>query len=199
MRGCVKLFYLLAVLPPLLAVAVFGCASMPKDAPGQEEWNSSVEEAPPVDPVAEAQTGAETGQPAPVVSSTAVYEELLNIVWLLIEIRLNHGKTELDRAAMAANGMGDIYTLQLTEEGVSGKAAPNRYFTTFELRYNHDFRLRPIVGTMLPANINVGGLMENEYYWYLQRANHWEIVNNALELYAYPSQNEQVVMRYLRQ
>jgi heat shock protein HslJ len=150
-------------------------------------------------PVPEARADAEERAPVQAVSKNAVYEELLGIVWLLSEIEVSFGKTALDRAAMTANGMGDIYTMQLTEEGVSGKAAPNRYFTTFELRYNHDFRLRPIVGTMLPANINIGGLMENEYYWYLQRASHWEIVNNTLELYAYPSQNESVVLRYLRQ
>jgi heat shock protein HslJ len=196
MRGCVKLVYFLAILPAVMVVALLGCASKAQNAPIREEA-AIIEETAALVP--EASANAEAPAPMPAVSLNAVYEELLNIVWLLSEIQVNYGKTALDRTAMAANGMGDIYTLQLTEEGISGKAAPNRYFTTFELRHNHDFRIRPIVGTMLPANINVGGLMENEYYWYLQRATHWEIVNNALELYAYPAQNESVVLRYLRQ
>jgi hypothetical protein len=100
---------------------------------------------------------------------------------------------------MAANGLGDIYILQLTEEGINGKAAPNRYFTTFEIRHNRDYRLRPIVGTLMAANINIGGLMENEYYWYLQRTTHWEIVNDGLELYAKPNPAEDIVMRYTKQ
>jgi heat shock protein HslJ len=197
MRGCVKLVYFLAILPAVGAVALLGCASKARNTPaGGETWEPAVIEETTA-PVPEVRAEAPATMPA--ISRNAVYEELLNIVWLLSEIQVNYGKMALDRTVMSANGMGDIYSLQLTEEGISGKAAPNRYFTTFELRYNHDFRLRPIVGTMLPANINIGGLMENEYYWYLQRATHWEIVNNALELYAYPAQNESVVLRYLRQ
>jgi drug/metabolite transporter (DMT)-like permease len=144
----------------------------------------------------------ETTVPAPVqpvINQNISYEDITNVIWQLSQIRISYGKTELDRLAMAANGLADIYILQLTEEGINGKAAPNRYFTTFELRHNHDFRLRPIVGTLMAANINIGGLMENEYYWYLQRTTHWEIVDNGLELYANPSPTEEIVMRYIRQ
>jgi hypothetical protein len=186
---------------PLLAVTVSACISRPQNVPFQDVEVVFVEEEIPPNteiPDIEAPIVVEIDQNVPIMSQIAVYEELLDIVWHLSEIRLNYGRMELDRAAMTANNMGDIYTLQFTGEGISGKAAPNRYFTSFELRHNHDFRLRPIVGTMMAANINIGGLMENEYYWYLQRATHWEIVNNALELYAYPSQNEEVVLRYLR-
>jgi hypothetical protein len=205
MRGCVRLVYFLAILQAVLGFSLLGCASKAQTVPVQEQAQEAaeaeevavIEEQPAAVP--EVRADVEAPESMPATNQNTAYEELLNIVWLLSEIQVNHGKMELDRAAMAANGMGDIYTMQLAEESVSGKAAPNRYLTTFELRYNHDFRLRPIVGTMLPANINVGGLMENEYYWYLQRATHWEIVNNALELYAYPAQNETVVLRYLRQ
>jgi hypothetical protein len=130
---------------------------------------------------------------------SAVYEDLLDIVWQLCEIRISYGRVEFDRQAMAENGMGDTYTLQLTPEGINGRAAPNRYLSTYELQYNHEFRLRPIVGTLMAANINIGGIMETEYYWYLQHTAHWEIVNNGLELYANPSQNEEIVLRYMRQ
>ncbi|MDR0383509.1 MAG: META domain-containing protein [Spirochaetaceae bacterium] len=193
----VGFFCLRAFLLPVLAAALLSCASSRRNVPVQTEELLIIEAATP--PAPEALIEVESYPTAPAISRNAVYEELLDIVWTLREVKVNYGKMELDRAAMAVNGMGDVYTLQLTEEGVSGKAAPNRYFTTFELRHNHDFRLRPIIGTLLPANINIGGLMENEYYWYLQRASHWEIVNNELELYAYPSQNEEIVLRYRRQ
>ncbi|MDR1363687.1 MAG: META domain-containing protein [Spirochaetaceae bacterium] len=134
----------------------------------------------------------------PVADSGVVFSEITNIVWELREIQVNYGKTELDRQAMAANDLGDSFTLQFTEEGVNGKAAPNRYFSTYELQHKHDFRLRPIVGTLMAANINIGGLMENEYYWYLQRANRWELVNGNLELYA-SGQDEDITLRFRRQ
>jgi hypothetical protein len=135
----------------------------------------------------------------PAVTGTSAYDDVADIIWQLCEIRIGYGKTELDREAMSQNGMGDMFILQLTEEGVNGKAAPNRYYTTYELRHNHNIRLRTIVSTLMAANINIGGLMETEYYWYLQHTNQWEIVNGELELYAYPSQNEEIVLRYTRQ
>jgi hypothetical protein len=191
MRVCAGLFYRITILPPLLAILLLNCASATRNERFQDEVVFIENEA----PVPE----EEARQAAYIAGQSLPYESLINTVWSLCEIRIGYGRTELDRKEMAENGMDDIYTLQLMEEGMSGKAAPNRYFTTYELLHNHDFRLRPIVGTMIAANINVGGLMENEYYWYLQRVTHWEIINGELELYAYPSQNEKVVLRYLRQ
>jgi hypothetical protein len=173
------------VLAPFLTFALFGCASAPKKL---KEEGFVMEIPRTVDPV-----------PQPMGNPNVAYNDIMNVVWQLSEIRISYGKTEFDRWAMAANGLGDIYILQLTEEGINGKAAPNRYFTTFEIRHNSDYRLRPIVGTLMTANINIGGLMENEYYWYLQRTTHWEVINDGLELYAKPSPAEEIVMRYTRQ
>jgi hypothetical protein len=207
----VKLFYRLAILLPLLAVVFVSCASRQsasfQDGPlfFEEPFDSdpvpvpAPAPAPVPAPAPEVPIVIEMRETVPIVNRSIVYEELLNTVWMLAEIQVNYGKMVLDRAAMAINGMGDVYTIQLTEEGINGKAAPNRFHTTFELRYNHDFRLRPIAGTMMASNINIGGLMENEYYWYLQRVTHWEIVNNVLELYAHPSPSDEFVMRFLRQ
>lgn len=127
------------------------------------------------------------------------FDEITNIIWELSEIRISYGKMELDRAAMAANGIGDVFIFQFTEEGINGKAAPNRYFSTYELRNGHDFLLRPIVSTFMAANINIGGLIETEYYRYLQRANHWEIVKGGLELLSTGQNDEEVTLRFLRQ
>jgi hypothetical protein len=126
------------------------------------------------------------------------FNEIKDIVWELYEIRISYGRTELNRQAMADNGLGDVFILQFTEEGINGKAAPNRYFSTYELMYDHDFRLRPIISTLMAADINIGGLMENEYYWYLQRTVRWEIINNGLELYT-GSPNENITLRFLPQ
>jgi hypothetical protein len=194
-------FRRLALVLSLFSVLFCNCKSVSGNSTARETWTTPVEdvtilvseEANAVQPEAEA---AQTQYAQPQYT---VYEDLQEITWQLCEIRIGYGRIEFDRQGMAETGMGDLYTLQLTSEGINGKAAPNRYLSTYELRHNHDFRLRPIVGTLMAANINIGGIMESEYYWYLQRATHWEIVNNGLELYAYPSQNEEIVMRYLRQ
>jgi hypothetical protein len=131
-------------------------------------------------------------------SAGAGFSEIVNTIWELCEIRIGYGRIELNRQAMAHNGLGDTFILQFTEEGINGKAAPNRYFSTYELMYDHDFRLRPIVGTLMAADINIGGLMENEYYWYLQRAGRWGIINNRLELYGV-NPNEEFTLVFLPQ
>ena len=187
----------------LFGVIFCSCKSVPQNSAVSETY----EETPVTDEVyggeheeIQAESAVEQIQDAqPQSPQNAAYGDLLDIIWQLSEVKISYGKTVFDRQEMTKNGMGDIYTLQLTEEGLNGKAAPNLYRSAYELRHNHDFRLRPIAGTLMAANINIGGMMESEYYWYLQQTIHWEIVNNGLELYAYPSQNEEIVMRYLRQ
>lgn len=117
-------------------------------------------------------------------------------VWQLVEIRIGYGLIALDRQQMAYNNLNDVYIIQFTDEGVSGKAAPNRYFAPYERREGKNISIRQIVGTLMASNINIGGLMENEYYWYLQRITRLDLVNGYLELYANPSPNEEIVLRY---
>ena len=119
-----------------------------------------------------------------------------NRVWQLVEIRIGYGLVALDRQQMAYNNMNDVYIIQFTDEGVSGKAAPNRYFAPYEKQEGKNISIRQIVGTLMGGNINIGGLTENEYYWYLQRVTRMDIVNGYLELYATPSPNEEIVLRY---
>jgi hypothetical protein len=123
-------------------------------------------------------------------------ESIKNKIWQLIEIRIGYGLVALDREQMAYNNLNDIYIIQFTDEGVSGKAAPNRYFASYEKREGKNVSIRQIVGTLMASNINIGGLMENEYYWYLQRITRIDLVNGYLELYANPSPNEEIVLRY---
>jgi hypothetical protein len=166
-------------IPMILAAFVlFNCVALPEKTGGK----IIVEE-----------TVVVEDQAAPVS-----FSEITNIVWELYEIRVSYGKTELNRKAMADNGLGDIFILQFMEEGINGKAAPNRYFGTYEFMHDHDFRLRPIISTLMAADINIGGLMENEYYWHLQRTVRWEIINNGLELYT-GSPNEDITLRFLPQ
>jgi heat shock protein HslJ len=104
---------------------------------------------------------------------------------------------------MADKGLNDAYILQITDEGVNGKAAPNRYFAPYERQDGYNIKIRQIVGTYMLSDVNVGGLMENEYYWYLQRIYQWRIDNGFLDLYAEPpNPNEEqgqalpIILRY---
>jgi heat shock protein HslJ len=173
-------------LLPLGFALLSGCASQPEG----EIMDRLV--------VAEAAV-QETGASVPALN--AAYSDIQGRIWLLSEVRINSGKMELDRAKMAKEDKGDMYVLQLTDEGINGKAAPNRYFAPFEMREGHEYRLGPIAGTLMASivPINIGGLMENEYYWYLQRTTHWEAAEQTLELTARPSPDEEIILRYVLQ
>jgi hypothetical protein len=74
--------------------------------------------------------------------------------------------------------------LQFKEEGINGKALFNYYFAPYVKHEGKEVAFRQIVGTRLTSTgmINVGGLGEEEYYWYLQRVVRWNVVNDRLEL-----------------
>lgn len=151
-----------------------------------------------------ANSGGDSTSPAPSgdyyytppPANNDLFESIKNRRWQLIEIRINYGLIALDRQQMAYNNLNDVYIIQFTDDGVTGKAAPNRYFAPYEKREGKNITIRQIVGTLMTSNINVGGLMENEYYWYLQRITRFNVNNGYLELYATPSANEEIVLRY---
>ncbi|GMO23939.1 MAG: hypothetical protein Ta2B_03260 [Termitinemataceae bacterium] len=122
--------------------------------------------------------------------------------WLLCQITVGAGDIILKRQEMAEHNLGDVYTLQITNEGLSGKAAPNKYFAAFASNGaggdSHSFTLQQIKGTPMAANINVGGLMEPSYYWYLQRATKWQLNGQYLLLYtqAKDDTSQQIIMIY---
>jgi hypothetical protein len=121
--------------------------------------------------------------PPPVREWT--FESILEKVWRLSAIRIGYGGIQLDRAAMKNAGIDDLYVLQFKEEGINGKALFNFYFAPYVKQEGKDIAFRQIVGTRLASTNtpNVGGLGEEEYYWYLQRVMRWNIVNDRLELY----------------
>jgi hypothetical protein len=121
--------------------------------------------------------------PPPVREWT--FEDVLEKVWRLTGIKIGYGSIQLDRAAMKTVGIDETYVLQFKEEGINGKALFNYYFAPYVKHEGKEIAFRQIVGTRLTSTgmINVGGLGEEEYYWYLQRVVRWNVVNDQLELY----------------
>ncbi|MDR0551925.1 MAG: META domain-containing protein [Spirochaetaceae bacterium] len=124
-------------------------------------------------------------------------------IWQLVDIRVGYGLIVLDRQMMEGQNLKNAYIIQFTDDGVNGEAAPNRYFAPYKQQDGYNVKIQQILGTYMMSNINVGGLMENEYYWYLQRIYEWRIVNGLLELYAEPpnpnpeqGQPPPIVLRY---
>jgi heat shock protein HslJ len=165
-----KQVMLLALASAWLGV---NCGGTPKTQP----------EAAPAEPVSEAALAPASALPletAPVTS----FDSIKGTVWLLTEVKLGYSSIVLDRQLMSANQMGDYFTLQFVNEGINGRAAPNRYFAPYLLVDGNNVAIRPIAGTLMSSIINIGGLNEDRYYGMLQKISRWELRDNTLYVYS---------------
>jgi hypothetical protein len=162
----------------LILFAMTLCAA-PVFAGGEHEEGMSFEETQP-EPEPQPQ------QPDAPPPREWVFEDILEKIWRLAAIKIGYGSIQLNRSAMRNAGMDDLYVIQFKDEGINGKALFNYYFAPYVKHEGKEVAFRQIVGTRMNATdtANVGGLGEEEYYWYLQRVTHWNIVKNRLELFA---------------
>lgn len=130
---------------------------------------------------------------APVTS----FDSIKGTVWLLTEVKLGYSSIVLDRQLMSSNQMGDYFTLQFVNEGINGRAAPNRYFAPFLLVDGNNVAIRPIAGTLMSSVINIGGLNEDRYYGMLQKMSRWELRDTGLYVYsAGEMPGEEIILVY---
>ncbi|GMO39404.1 MAG: hypothetical protein Ta2F_15810 [Termitinemataceae bacterium] len=184
-------FVLLIVCFLFSGAYIFG-APKPKPPPKPKGKPAATKEVPEAEANASANGAASTG--------TTSTDSIKNRTWLLSQIKVGEGDITLNRTQMASNNKGDYYILQFTSEGISGIAAPNRYFAPFATSEGNFFKLQPIVGTMMANNMNIGGLAENEYYWYLQRAVRWQLSGNSLQLFVQdPQKPDEIIMIFQAQ
>jgi heat shock protein HslJ len=175
-----------------------GCASSKKTAGAAEKPPSQTTAARAQSAPSGTQAAgtAAANAPAPAPRREVTFRDVKQKIWKLSEIRIGAGSTVIDRKKMEDAGMGDVYIIQFTDEGVNGKAAPNRYFAPYDMQEAKNVSVRTIVGTLMAATINVGGLMENEYYYYLQRISRWELSGSTLELFSAISPDEYAILCY---
>lgn len=104
--------------------------------------------------------------------------------WRLLEVKTASGKHNgFSRQKLAADGMGDFYTLRFDTERISGNAAPNHYRAPYQQEGNQGISFSTIVGTLMASFKEPEGLNEHEYYNYLERVTRWNVVQGNLELY----------------
>ena len=178
------------------AIALVSCASSGAKSVAKAAAKAAAPEKTPDADTAEAAAALLAAESA-AKSRVWTFAELSERVWHLAAIKVGHGVIFLDRAAMKTAGQGDIYVLQFKEEGINGKAVFNYYFAPYARREGNDIGFRQIVGTRQgsSAGVNVAGLGEEEYYWYLQRVTRWQVSNDRLALYA-PSGESEIVLYF---
>jgi hypothetical protein len=126
-----------------------------------------------------ARIGAEETQ---VQKKTPEFDDVLGREWKLIGIRTGAGDAVLDRAALEADGLGDIFTLKFDAERVSGRGFPNRYFGPYE-RDGGSLTVGNVAATLMMSFKELDVLKEREYFDYLGDVSGWDLVDGRLELY----------------
>ena len=115
--------------------------------------------------------------------SAPQFSDVTGKEWRLIEVRTQPHNIVLDRTTLRAEGFGDIFTLRLDAERMSGVGAPNRYTAPFTLAENQAIRVQPVAGTLMAAFHEPEKLNEREFFVYVQNAYRWNLANGRFELY----------------
>jgi len=117
--------------------------------------------------------------------------------WKLSELRLSDRTIVLDRAKLNSEGAGDIFTMTVEGNRISGKAAPNRYNTAYQAGANNSLTVSPVVSTLMASSFDPERIQEHEYYQYLAKVKSWRINQNKLELYTTDDSNKEAVLVYV--
>jgi heat shock protein HslJ len=121
---------------------------------------------------------------ASVKQEHSSFDTLQGKEWRLLAVKTPSGKhTGFSRQKLAADDMGDYYTLGFDTEMISGKAAPNRYRAPYHQEGNQGISFSAIAGTLMASFKDPEGLNEHEYYTYLAGVTRWNVVQGNLELY----------------
>ena len=114
--------------------------------------------------------------------------------WKLVELRFVDRTVTLNRSELSAD-QADIFTLNIDNEKVSGKAAPNRYMTSYQAGANNTLTIRPIASTMMALIVtDPQKISEPQYLQYLGKVKSWNINQNRLELTSADAANQTVIM-----
>ncbi|GHV77897.1 hypothetical protein AGMMS49942_27180 [Spirochaetia bacterium] len=139
---------------------------------------------------------AQTGRSV-IGTSSPSFDEVQGKVWVLNELVSESGSsTVINRQKLEADGMGDAFTLIVDAERISGKGAPNRYFSPYILGPDQEISISPIAGTLMMSLVDPEGIQEREYYNYLEQVNQWLLTGDKLELYSETPDGEPIILVY---
>jgi hypothetical protein len=133
---------------------------------------------------------------APKAAPIENLDDIKNIVFKLIEVKEEYGTITVDRDLLSQKSFGDYFTLQFADEGVNGKACPNRYFSPYAMIDGQNIALKPMVSTYIASNFNLfgGAMSEKKYYNLLQNLDSWKYVTGILQIYSVDENGSEVTL-----
>jgi heat shock protein HslJ len=133
-----------------------------------------------------------------LVTASSSFDETQGKVWILDELVSESGKTVINRQKLESDGMGDVFTLVIDGERISGKGAPNRYISSYVLGDNQEISINPIAGTLMMSIVESEGIQEREYFDYLEQVNQWLLTGDKLELYSETPEGDPIILVFTR-
>jgi heat shock protein HslJ len=128
-----------------------------------------------------------------IATSAPSFAEVQGKVWALEEIVSDAGGTVINRQKLELNGKGDVFTLRVDEDMISGKGAPNRYSSPYTLN-GQEISISPIKTTLMMSIGEPEDIQEREFYDYLEQVNQWELIGDKLELHSETPDGDPVIM-----
>jgi len=159
---------------------------------------SSSQSAPkPSQPAAASSQKADGGRQEvaqPKSSGSNYVTSIFGKAWNLTEIRFPNRTIQLNRNELKG-AQADIFTMVIDKDRISGKGAPNRYFTSYNAGPDNSLTLQPIAGTMMASLVfDPERIHEAEYFQYLSKVTSWKLNQNKLELTTTDAADKSLVM-----
>jgi len=116
--------------------------------------------------------------------------------WKLIEVRVNNKNTEFDRRSLVREGFGDIFTIRIDTQSVSGVGAPNRYSAPYTPSEEDitSVKIETVRSTLMAPIHHPEKLREHEFFVYIQNTYKWGLSDGKLELHSKNDNGIDVVM-----
>ena len=126
------------------------------------------------------------------LAEKAMEETILTYVlgkeWRLIKVRVEDNFTRevhFDRAALARENLGDLFSLKFDSELISGKAEPNTYTAPYTINETEKtISIMPMRSTLMASTWQPDRLKEHDYFVYMQNALKWDVVNRNLVIFS---------------
>jgi hypothetical protein len=116
--------------------------------------------------------------------------------WKLVELKANGKSYQIDRKKLDAEGLGDLFTFNISNDRISGRAAPNRYTAGYKTGDNNALTIQAPASTLMAAIYDPERIKEKEYFDYLIKVSRWKLNQGRLELYTTDKTGKEAVLIY---
>lgn len=130
----------------------------------------------------------------PPPPSLSDFSDAIGKEWKLIEVKVNNRNIDFDRKNLIREGFGEIFTLKIDKDMVSGKGAPNTYSAPYKTDSARNVKIEVLRSTLMaPLNLPEK-LREHEFFTYVQNTYKWGLADGKLQINSKTVDEEEVAL-----